>query len=126
MTVLCPSCVAKTTSARNWHTSQENMNVFKEELPAFLAVCIELGNREDDPTDGIQSLSLTLNSKHSLHENTSNLRSGHSGASPGQKCNIVAPTDGAPGGTGAERASRTPSLGQRYGESPAGRLTPSL
>ena len=70
MTVLCPSCVAKTTSARNWHTSQENMNVFKEELPAFLDVCIELGNREDDPTDGIQSLSLTLNSKHKAYMKT--------------------------------------------------------
>lgn len=64
MTVLCPPCIANTTSARNWHTSQENLSVFKEELPACLAVCTELGNREDDSSDGIQSLLLTLNSKH--------------------------------------------------------------
>lgn len=70
MTVLRSSCVADTTSARNWHTSQENMNVFKEALPACLAFCIELGNREDDPTDGIQSLSLTLNNKHRAYMKT--------------------------------------------------------
>lgn len=70
MTVLRSSCVADTTSARNWHTSQENMNVFKEALPACLAFCTELGNREDDPTDGIQSLSLTLNNKHRAYMKT--------------------------------------------------------
>lgn len=70
MTMLCPSCVPNTESARNWHTPQENLNVFKEELPACLAICIELGNGDDDATDGIQSLSLTLNSKHRAYMKT--------------------------------------------------------
>lgn len=37
---------------------------------ACLSVYIELGNREDDPTSGIQSLLLTLNSKHRVHTKT--------------------------------------------------------
>lgn len=69
MAVLYPSRVANTESARNWHLSQENVNVFKEELPR-LSVCIELGNQGDDPTNRIQSLSLTLNSKHKAHTKT--------------------------------------------------------
>lgn len=56
-------CCQHRVCARNWHISQENVNVHKEELPC-LSVCIELGNQEDDPTNRIQSLSLTLNSKH--------------------------------------------------------------
>lgn len=69
-TVLCTSCIANTMAARNWHTSQENSDVFKEEPPACLAVCIELGNRKDDPTGGIQSLTLPLNSKHNAYVKT--------------------------------------------------------
>lgn len=63
MAVLCPSCIANTMSSMKLaHLSREFK--FKEELPACLAICIELGNREDDPTTGIQSLSLTVSSKH--------------------------------------------------------------
>lgn len=69
MTVLCPWCLASTMSGRSWHTSAENGNVLKEELPACLAICTELGNREGDPTHGV--LLLTLNGKH-RDENTRN------------------------------------------------------
>lgn len=51
-------------------TPLENLNVFREELPACLAICIELGNREGDPTEGIQSLLLTSNSKHKAYMQT--------------------------------------------------------
>lgn len=48
-------------------TPLKNLNVFKEELPAHLAIYTELGNREGDPTEGTQSLPLTLNSKHKAY-----------------------------------------------------------
>lgn len=68
-----PCCVLRalpTPRLPDTGTPLENWDVFKEELPACLAICTELGNREDDTTEGIQSLSLTLNSKHKAYMQT--------------------------------------------------------